>query len=106
MSIEQTLHRAEVFLGLDDSDLGKIAALPSCREEAYQPGEVIFEAGNEAKYLHVLKEGQVDLVTEVPARADQPAIQVVVDRITTRADQPKKSPVVIRSTTTGYPGCC
>jgi len=83
MSIEQILHRAEVFLGLDNSDLSKIAALPSCREEAYQPEEVIFRTGDEARYLHVLKEGQVDLVTEVASGPDHTAVKVVVDRITT-----------------------
>ncbi len=83
MSIERTLKRTEVFLGFDDSDLSKIAALPSCREEAYPPGEVIFRAGDEAKYLYVLKEGQVDLVVEVPTKPKQPATEVVVDRITT-----------------------
>jgi len=83
MGIEQTLKRAEVFLGLDDSDLSKIAALPSCREEAYQPEEVIFRAGDEAKHLYVLIEGEVDLVMEVPSRSNQAATKVVVDRITT-----------------------
>ena len=83
MGIEKTLKRAEVFLGLDDSDLSKIAALPSCREEAYQPEEVIFRAGEAAKYLYVLKEGQVDLVMKVRPRLEQTATKVVVDRITT-----------------------
>ena len=83
MAIEKTLQRAEVFLGLDDSDLSKVAALPSCRDEAYQPEDVIFRAGDEAKYLYVLKEGQVDLVTEVPPRLGQTATKVVVDRVTT-----------------------
>lgn len=83
MEIEQTLKRAEVFLGLDDSDLTKIATLPSCREKAYQPEETIFRTGDAAKHLHVLKEGQVDLVIEVPSSSTQAAIKVVVDRITT-----------------------
>ena len=82
MEIEQTLKRAEVFLGLDDSDLSKIAALPSCRKETYQPEEVIFRAGNEAKYLYVLEEGLIDLVMKVPPEAKQATSQVVVDRIT------------------------
>jgi len=83
MGIENTLKRAEVFLGLDDGDLSKIAALPSCREEACQPEEVIFSAGDEAKHLYVLKEGQVDLVMEVPSGSGQAVTKVVVDRITT-----------------------
>ncbi len=83
MSIEKALKRAEVFLGLDDSDLSKIAALPSCREEAYQPEDVIFSAGDEAEYIYVLKEGQVDLVMDVPRKSKQAATKVVIDRITT-----------------------
>ena len=82
MGIEQTLKRAEVFLGLDDNELAKIAALPSCREETHQAGEVIIRAGDEAKYLYVLKEGQVDVVTEVPPTAKQEPTRVAVDRIT------------------------
>ncbi len=38
MGVTDTLKRTEVFLGLDDSDLDKIAALPSCREVSYQAG--------------------------------------------------------------------
>ena len=83
MGSEKTLKRAEVFLGLDDGDLNKIAALPSCREESYQSGEVIFRAGDEARYLYVLKEGQVSLVMEVSPKSRQAATKVVVDRITT-----------------------
>lgn len=83
MGIVETLKRAEVFLGLDDSDLNKIAALPSCREETYQPGEVILRSGDEAKYLYVLKEGQIDLVMKIPPESKLAATQVVVDTITT-----------------------
>ena len=83
MGIEKTLKRAEVFLGLDDSDLDKIASLPSCEERAYQAGEVIIRAGDKAKYLYVLKEGQVDLVMELPPRSKVAVTRVVVDKITT-----------------------
>ena len=83
MGIEQTLKRAEVFLGLNDSDLSKIAALPSCREASYQAEEVIFRAGDEAKNLCILKDGQVNLVMEVPQKPDKTASFVVIDRITT-----------------------
>ena len=83
MGIEKVLKRAEVFLGLDDSDLNKIAALPSCREEAYQPEKVIFRGGYEAKNLYVVKEGQVDLVMEVPPSAQHTSTKIVVDIITT-----------------------
>lgn len=82
MGIEETLKRAEVFLGLNDSDLSKIATLPSCREEAYQQQEVLFRAGEEAKHLYVLKEGQVDVVMGLPAQTNQVATEVVIDIIT------------------------
>ncbi|MFC1939541.1 cyclic nucleotide-binding domain-containing protein [Chloroflexota bacterium] len=82
VEIEQTLKRAEVFLGLDDSDLSKIAALPSCQKEAYKPEEIVFRGGNEAKYLYILEVGQIDLVMKVPPKARQAPSQVIVDRIT------------------------
>lgn len=81
MGIEEILKRAEVFLGLEDDDLNKIAALPSCREATYQAEKVIFHRGNEAKYLYVLEEGQVDLVMEAPPNSDEAPRQVVIDSI-------------------------
>jgi len=81
MGIADTLKRTEVFLGLDDSELDKIAALPSCREISYETGEVIIRAGEEAKDLYVLKEGQVEVVMAVPIKADKAEI-VVIDVIT------------------------
>ena len=83
MEIEKILKRAEVFLGLSDSDLSKIAALPSCCEETYQSGEVILRAGDKAKRLYVLRDGQVNLVMMVRSESDKPATNVVVDIITT-----------------------
>jgi CRP-like cAMP-binding protein len=82
MEIEESLKRAEVFLGLDDSNLREIAELPSCREQAYQAQEVIFRAGDKAKDLYVLSEGQVSLAMKVSAGPNQPATQVIVDIIT------------------------
>ena len=83
MAIEAILKRSEVFLGLDDADLRKIASLPSCREVAFQPGEIVFRGGEEAKYLYVLKGGEIDLTTGVPTRPGAVAEGLVVDRITT-----------------------
>lgn len=82
METQETLRRAEVFLGLDDSELNKIAALPSCREETYQPGELVLSARDPAKYVYVLKEGEVDVVTEVPAKSEPGVAKVVVDKVT------------------------
>ena len=82
MGIEKTLKRAEVFLGLDDSELDKIAALPSSREEVYHAEEFIFRAGDAAKYLYLLGEGEVNLVAEVLPWSEPEAKQIVVDIIT------------------------
>ena len=83
MNIIKTLKRAEAFLGLSDSELEKIAALPSCREDTYREGEVIFNAGDFSRAMYVLREGQVDLIAEMPGPAQETLSSVVVDRITT-----------------------
>jgi len=83
LEIERTLKRAELFLGLDDADLLRIARLPSSHEVAYSPGDVIIEDEGIAKYLYVLRKGQVDLVMEVPPMFGQEGAVVVVDRVTT-----------------------
>jgi len=82
MGIEETLKRTEVFLGLDDGDLHKIASLPSCREIACQAQETIFRAGDKAKNLYVLEEGQIDLVMMIRPDSQQPAMQVTIDTVT------------------------
>ncbi len=65
MSATDALKRCEIFIGLDNNDLQKIADLPSCQEKTYQLEEVIFHAGQPADHLYVLVEGKVDLVAEV-----------------------------------------
>ena len=82
MGIEQVLKRAEGFLGLDDSELCQIANLPSSREESYQAQQIIFKGDDRAEYLYILKEGQVDLVTEIPEGSGRPARQITIDTIT------------------------
>ena len=64
--IREALRRSELFLGFDDTDLSKIADLPSCRAESYQSKQVVFKKGDYAQYLFVLKKGRVDLMMEVP----------------------------------------
>ena len=81
--IVTTLKRAEVFLELSDNELEKIAALPSCREETYQEGDVIFSAGDFARTMFVLKDGQVELVADLRRPEQESSSAVVVDRITT-----------------------
>ncbi|MFC2007390.1 cyclic nucleotide-binding domain-containing protein [Chloroflexota bacterium] len=56
------MKRCEVFLGLDDTDLLKIAELSSCQEESYQSQEIIMTAGTEARKFYLVEEGQINLV--------------------------------------------
>ena len=81
--IIDTLKRAEVFLGLDDERLVKIAALPSCRYLDFAVGDIIFRDGDEALDLYVLDSGQVNLVIEVKHRTRPGLYRVVIKKLTT-----------------------
>jgi CRP-like cAMP-binding protein len=78
----EILKRCEVFLGLSDSALHKIASLPSCREETYQVGEIMFREGDRAVDIHVLAEGKVSLVAGMLPGSLQPKGEVIVDILT------------------------
>jgi CRP/FNR family cyclic AMP-dependent transcriptional regulator len=65
MTIEDTLKRSDVFLGLNDSDLEIIARLPSSRLASFQIGQFLFKAGEEAKNIYVIEEGQINVIAEV-----------------------------------------
>jgi CRP/FNR family transcriptional regulator, cyclic AMP receptor protein len=82
MTIINTLKRAEVFLGLDDDSLVKIASLSSCREESYAAGQVIFRADDNARNIYVLKDGEIGLVTEVHGEGAGEAQVIVIDKLT------------------------
>jgi CRP-like cAMP-binding protein len=81
--IIDTLKRAEVFLGLEDAQLEKIAALPSCRYLEYAAGEVVFRGGDRAVDLYVLDSGQISLVLEVKHRTRPGLYRVVIKKLTT-----------------------
>jgi len=83
VEIETALKRAELFLGLGDADLSKIADLPSSQKTTFSPGETVFKNGDRAKYLYVLARGQVDLVSDVPSKHQNTRDNVVIDTITT-----------------------
>jgi CRP/FNR family transcriptional regulator, cyclic AMP receptor protein len=79
MTIENTLRRAEVFLGLTDHELQTISGFPSSRIENYESGHFLFTAGSEAKYLYLLEEGQVDVIVEIPSIAEHVTNRITVD---------------------------
>lgn len=55
----QALESSEFFGCLEKKDIEKIAAL--CREETFQPGQMIFRQGATGDALYIIAEGQVAL---------------------------------------------
>ena len=77
MSIE-ALRQCELFLELNDEELGKIAEI--CREEIYQPQEMIFEESSVAEDLYILQDGRVAVQIELHS-AHEPSGVVTVEEI-------------------------
>ncbi len=82
MDLIPLLKRCEVFVGLDDSDLKKIAALPSWRRNNYDEGEFIFRENVVANDFYIQEEGEVRLVIDVYEEGAKGLTQVPVDVIT------------------------
>jgi len=82
INIVNALKRSEVFLGLEDEHLERIASLPSSCEKTLQSGEILFQTGERADNLYVLKEGRVDLVAGVSPEAELGKQKLVVDIVT------------------------
>ena len=81
-SIMKTLKRSDVFLGLEDKYLERIATLPSLSERNLESGEILFQSGERATCLYVIKEGNIDLVAGA-AETEKGKQKVIVDKVTT-----------------------
>jgi len=57
--IYQALESSEFFGCLEKKDIEKIASL--CREESFQPGQMIFRQGETGDRIYIIAEGQVAL---------------------------------------------
>jgi len=57
--IFEALESSEFFRGLDRKDIEKIAGL--CRDETFQPGQLIFRQGDTGDRVYIIAEGQVAL---------------------------------------------
>ncbi len=79
--IIEVLQRSEVFVGLHDDDLKKIALLPSIHFEAFEPNDVISSEGKPAKDLYVLGEGQVGLRLTVDLVMESQSREIKVDSV-------------------------
>ena len=82
MNLVQVLRRCEVFVGLDDSDLEKIAGLSSWRRNTYRVGEFIFHENTVAKDFYILEDGEVSLVVALHKEGSKELTQIAVDTIT------------------------
>lgn len=82
INIVNVLKRSDVFLGLEDDYLERIASLPSSREKTLQSGEILFQTGERADNLYVLKEGRIDIVARVSPEAELGKQKLVVDIVT------------------------
>jgi len=83
MNLAQVFRRCEVFVGLDDSDLEKIASLPSWQRNTYGAGESVFRENDIAKDFYILEEGEVRLVVASrKGRGTKEPVRVSVDTIT------------------------
>ena len=83
MNPVQVLRRCEVFIGLDDSELQKIAGLSSWRRNTYDIGEFIFHENDIAKDFYILEEGEVSLAVALYDEESKALTQASVDTITT-----------------------
>ncbi len=83
--IVEILRRSEVFLGLSDDQLEKIAALTSCAIKDYPAGSIFCKEGDVAETLAVVVDGRVNLTMQVPT--DKGNIEEVRYRRQSRAER-------------------
>ncbi len=81
MNLLQSLKRCEVFVGLDDNELEKIANLPSWRRDIYSAGDIIFREGSASKDFYVLEEGEISLQVASHKGGTKELVQVTVDTL-------------------------
>ncbi len=79
--IVEVLKRSEVFVGLHDDDLSKIAMLPSIHFETYSTNDIISAEGEPAKDLYVLVEGQVGLRLTVDLVMENKSREIKIDTV-------------------------
>jgi CRP/FNR family cyclic AMP-dependent transcriptional regulator len=60
MDLKQILHNVDLFEGLNDEELDKVAAI--CVEKQFNPGELITREGAGETELYVISEGFVEIM--------------------------------------------
>jgi CRP-like cAMP-binding protein len=59
MSLLESLKKAQIFMGLSQDELGKIATL--CKQRAYSLGETILSEGESSRELFIIEQGMVEV---------------------------------------------
>jgi len=77
------LKRCEVFVGLNDADLQKIANLQSWQRNSYNAGDYIFRQDTMARDFFILEEGEVNLLLTIEAGISNSTKEMPVDNVTT-----------------------
>ncbi|MBM3150050.1 MAG: cyclic nucleotide-binding domain-containing protein [Chloroflexi bacterium] len=84
INVAPVLKRCEVFVGLDDSDVQKIASLSSWQRNTYKPGDYVFRQDATANCFYVLEEGEISLLVTIQTDDPPDSIKdVPVDTVTT-----------------------
>jgi toluene monooxygenase system ferredoxin subunit len=79
MTTKQALKACQVFQGLTDERLEKVAE--ACSQEVHEVGGTVFHAGAMAQHVYVLIDGKVALQMESPVGQMQLRKRVTVDTI-------------------------
>ena len=79
MTYKQVLRQCEVFSGLNDSELDRVAS--SVVEKHYDAGTTIFQEGDSAEELLVVEEGKVALQMTLPKAQGELGRRITVDLV-------------------------
>ena len=75
------LRRCELFLGLDEKGLMKVASLASISQKLFNEGEIISHEGEVANNLYILIEGKVELRMSIPLDLKNYSRDITVDTV-------------------------
>jgi CRP-like cAMP-binding protein len=76
------LKECNVFEGLNDAQLEKLAAL--AKEEAYPTGALLYKEGDPSTHLYLVQKGKVFLEMKCDMGPTRPPMQVIIDVVTLR----------------------
>jgi CRP-like cAMP-binding protein len=68
-SVIDLLRGVAIFKDLDEGELARVAEV--CREQVFQPGEVIFREGEAGNRLYLIVEGDVRVSRVVPGSGEE-----------------------------------